>query len=61
MNTKIITFIRLLAEISAVGLTGKQYKLLSISADLTKGDIDEILLEADEEFEKLKNKIQTNN
>jgi hypothetical protein len=49
-----VQFPRLLAEIYAVGLTGKQEKDLQKSMDITREDLYDLLERADQEFERLK-------
>jgi hypothetical protein len=52
-----VQFPRLLAELRAKGLTKAQYKFLQESADLTQGDVDDIMARAEETFEAIKEQV----
>jgi hypothetical protein len=50
-----IQFPRLLAEISAAGLTEWQYRFLEVSMDLRRQEIDQLLDRAEMEWQRIKN------
>jgi len=52
-----VQFPRLLAEIRAVGLSLYQYASIAKSMDVSLGEIDELLLRAETEFDRLKRSI----
>lgn len=52
-----VQFPRLLAEIRAICLDGKQYADLCKSMDLTEDEIDEILERADKRWQSIKNSM----
>lgn len=54
-----VQFPRLLAEISAIGLSGEQVLCLCDSMDLEPTQIKELLTRADEAFDDIKSNIKT--